>query len=225
MSNSILTMIHVFLGNIFLLNYLVAILSTVYEIMKDQGEFSYKSNKYQFIEKYSIAMLDPNGYSELVIHPPPINVFVLFILPCIFRKSWMKKGAECFSKFIFWLENVAYIFSFLIYEFMLCPVIYLKIFLNIIILAGWLKVIPLLFFWMFVGPFVLLFAICKDLFFYIKILCDYQDEEDQFKEKEEEDFKQDKIVIYNEVIDVMRSIMHIFKKKKEEAKKKKVLIN
>jgi hypothetical protein len=218
-------MIHVFLGNIFLLNYLVAILSTVYEIMKDQGEFSYKSNKYQFIEKYSIAMLDPNGYSELVIHPPPINVFVIFILPCIFRKSWMKKGAECFSKFIFWLENVAYIFSFLIYELMLCPVIYLKIFLNIIILAGWLKVIPLLFFWMFVGPFVLLFAICKDLFFYIKILCDYQDEEDQFKEKEEEDFKQDKIVIYNEVIDVMRSIMHIFKKKKEEAKKKKVLIN
>lgn len=35
MSNSILTMVHVFLGNIFLLNYLVAILATVYEIMKD----------------------------------------------------------------------------------------------------------------------------------------------------------------------------------------------
>jgi hypothetical protein len=35
MSNSILTMIHVFISNIFLLNYLVAILATVYEIMKD----------------------------------------------------------------------------------------------------------------------------------------------------------------------------------------------
>ena len=32
-SNSILTMLHVFLSNIFLLNFLVAILSTVYEIM------------------------------------------------------------------------------------------------------------------------------------------------------------------------------------------------
>jgi hypothetical protein len=31
-SNSILTMIHVFLASIFLMNFLVAILSTVYEI-------------------------------------------------------------------------------------------------------------------------------------------------------------------------------------------------
>jgi hypothetical protein len=33
MSNSIITMVHVFMGNIFLINYLVAILSTVYNIM------------------------------------------------------------------------------------------------------------------------------------------------------------------------------------------------
>ena len=32
-------------------------------------------------------------------------------------------------------------------------------------------------------------------------------------------------MIYNEVIDVMRSIMHIFKRKKEEAKKKRILQN
>jgi hypothetical protein len=85
-SNSILTMIHVFLSNIFLLNFLVAILSTVYEVMMEHGEFSFKSNKYEFIEKYSIAMLDTHGYSELVIHPPPINIFTLFILPCIVRR-------------------------------------------------------------------------------------------------------------------------------------------
>lgn len=45
-----------------------------------------------------------------------------------------------------------------------------------------------------------------------------------FKEKEENDFKQDKIVIYNEVIDVMRSIMHLFKKKKEEIKEKRKIL-
>lgn len=55
-------MIHVGLGNIFLLNYLVAILSTVYEIMQDGGEFAYKSNKYNFIEKYSIAFQNEWGY-------------------------------------------------------------------------------------------------------------------------------------------------------------------
>ena len=58
MSNGILTMIHVFLSNIFLLNFLVAILSTVYEIMQEHGEFAFKKNKYEFIEKYSVAMMD-----------------------------------------------------------------------------------------------------------------------------------------------------------------------
>lgn len=46
MSSSILTMVHVFISNIFLFNYLVAILSTVYNIMEDEGEFSFKANKY-----------------------------------------------------------------------------------------------------------------------------------------------------------------------------------
>jgi hypothetical protein len=90
LSNSILTMVHVFISNIFLLNFLVAILSTVYEIMQEHGEFSFKCNKYEFIEKYSVAMLDPNGYSELVIHPPPINLFSLFILPSVVKPTLMK---------------------------------------------------------------------------------------------------------------------------------------
>jgi len=78
--------------------------------------------------------------------------------------------------------------------------------------------LPLVSFWILVGPFSLLYYLSKDLFFYIKILCDYQDEEDQFREKEEEDFKQDKIVIYNEVMDVMHSIVHIYKRKIIEAR-------
>lgn len=126
MSNSILTMVHVFISNIFMLNYLVAILSTVYEIMRDEGEFSFKANKYQFIEKYSIAMLDPNGYSELIIHPPPLNVFTIVILPCIIKKSLMKRASDVFSKFIFWMENFFYIIAFLIYELLLCPLIFAK---------------------------------------------------------------------------------------------------
>jgi len=225
LSNSILTMVHVFISNVFMLNYLVAILSTVYEIMKDEGEFSFKANKYQFIEKYSIAMLDPNGYSELIIHPPPLNVFTMFILPCIIKKSLMKRAADVFSKFIFWAENFFYIIAFIAYELCLCPIIYFKIMGNIFKLSGCKWFFSNFLFWTFCGFFVLLFYVAKDVFFYIKILCDYQDEEDQFREKEEEDFKQDKIVIYNEVIDVMRSIMHIFKKKKEEAKKKRLLLN
>ena len=58
MSFTLLMMGNVFVANIFLLNYLIAILSTVYELMIEKGEFSYKQSKYEFIEKYSIAMLD-----------------------------------------------------------------------------------------------------------------------------------------------------------------------
>ena len=189
MSNSILTVLHVFISNVFLMNYLVAILATVYEIMMDGGEFAYKSCKYQFIEKYSIAILDKNGYSELILHPPPINLFSLILWPFVIKASVMKKASDCFSKFIFWIENVAYIWCFLIYELFLCPYIYLKTLVIVAYLSTWLSLIPMFIFWIALGPFILMFALCKDFFFYIKILCDYQEEEDQFKEKEEEDFK------------------------------------
>jgi hypothetical protein len=87
-------MVHIFISNIFLLNFLIAILASVYEMMLDKGEFAYKCNKYQFIEKYSIALLDKYCYSELVIHPPPINVFSFFIIPFIIKKSIMKKHSQ-----------------------------------------------------------------------------------------------------------------------------------
>lgn len=141
-SASVLTMFHVFISAIFLLNFLVAILSAVYEIMMEHGEFSYKSNKYEFIEKYSIAMLDTNGYSELVVHPPPINIFTIFIIPCVIKKSLMKKAAECYSKFMFWIENLGYISVFMLYEILLFPWIYFKNVITIGILADWGRMIP-----------------------------------------------------------------------------------
>ncbi len=47
-----------FLANTFVLNYLVAILTTVYEEMLEKGDFAYKSNKYMYIERYYIALQD-----------------------------------------------------------------------------------------------------------------------------------------------------------------------
>lgn len=46
---------HVYIANIFMLNYLVAILATVYEDMLEQGDFIYKCKKYFYIERYMIA--------------------------------------------------------------------------------------------------------------------------------------------------------------------------
>ena len=47
--------IHIFFSNVFLLNYLVAILGSVYSDMVEVGEFAYSCNRYMFIERYHIA--------------------------------------------------------------------------------------------------------------------------------------------------------------------------
>jgi hypothetical protein len=125
-------MIHVSLSNIFLLNYLVAILATVYEIMKDGGEFAYKSNTYNFIEKYTVALRNEWGYAELILHPPPLNFLTIFLVPFLFRYSWMKTGSQLISKMVFWFENFFYVMVFIIYEMLLTPVVYFKVAINIV---------------------------------------------------------------------------------------------
>jgi hypothetical protein len=163
--------------------------------------------------------MDPWRYSELVIHPPPLNFFTFFLLPFIIKGSIMKSAASAFAKLIFWVENSFFLFLFVIYELLLCPILFLRVIYNIVILSSFLTLIPLILFWIIIGPLYLVANIFVDVFYLIKILCDYQEEEDMFKEKEEEDFKQDKIVIYNEVIDVMKSVLHLFQKKKLESQK------
>ena len=90
---------------------------------------------------------------------------------------------------MFWMENSIYIFYFILSEVVLFPLIYFKVMITVGYLADWKRLIPLIVFWVVFGPFVCVFNLAKDLFFYLKILCDYQDEEEHFKEKEEEDFK------------------------------------
>lgn len=58
-SHSMLLMTHVLISNIFLLNYLIAILSTVYASMRIVGEFKYKAYRYMYIEKFQTPMAEP----------------------------------------------------------------------------------------------------------------------------------------------------------------------
>jgi len=208
-SYSIFTVTHVFIINIFLLNYLVAILSMVYNEMHERGEFSFKSNKYMFIEKYKIAMEDKTGYAQLVIYPPPLNFFSLFIMPFTLSKGNMLRMSSGYQKFIYWVENFFFSIAFLFYEFLFLPFIYLKVFYNVIKLSSWDNLMIVFFIWLIAGPFFLLFNIVVDFYNFMKILCDMDEDEEMVKEREREDFKQDKIVIYNEMIDVMKGIRHI----------------
>ena len=47
--------IYISIANIFMLNYLIAIMGSVYEDMLEKGDFLYKVKRYQYIERYMIA--------------------------------------------------------------------------------------------------------------------------------------------------------------------------
>ena len=158
----------------------------------------------------------------MVIYPPPLNFFSVFIAPFILSKNNMLKIADGYQRFIYWVENFFFSIAFLAYEFIWLPLIYLKVFYNIVRLANWGNVMQVFFVWMIIGPIFLALNISTDYFYFIKILCDYDMDKELQKEKDQEDYKQDKIVMYNEIIDVMKGIKHmILKDFKEEIEKKK----
>lgn len=86
-SHSLLLIVHVVISNIFLLNYLIAILSTVYVIMKVVGEFKYKANRYSYIEKFQLAQRDNKGLEEYVIYPCPLNLLTICLIPFTFQAN------------------------------------------------------------------------------------------------------------------------------------------
>jgi hypothetical protein len=59
------------------------------------------------------------------------------------------------------------------YEFIMWPLIILKVLANIMRLSSILTVVPMMIFWIIIAPFYLTYAVFKDLFYLIKILCDY----------------------------------------------------
>ena len=123
---------HLYIANIFLLNYLVAILSTVYSEMSEEGDFYYKYYKYKYIERYNIAFQDKKGFRELIVHPPPVNIFMVVLLPFLGNEEKRKRFTHNFSKINFWCENVIFAFDQLLYELYLIPVVYVKILVNLI---------------------------------------------------------------------------------------------
>lgn len=55
-----------------------------------------------------------------------------------------------------------------------------------------------------------------DMFFMLKILCDYKLDDDRDELMRSEDRRQDDIVLYNEIIMVIKTILLIFMQKKAQ---------
>ena len=96
------------------------------------------------------------------------------------------------------------------------PQIYIKIAFNIAKLADPLQKVYLLAFWLLYGPFYLLYGVFFDIYYYIQILKDYKIAENLIKIEDKEREKNDKIVIYNEIKDIIQSVYYIFLMKMRE---------
>lgn len=79
--------------------------------------------------------------------------------------------------------------------------------------------------WTLFGIFYLLYGVAMDMYFYVRVLCDYKLDNDKYERIQEETLVKDKIVIYNEIIDTIRSIIFLFGQRKTEIYKKDKVID
>jgi hypothetical protein len=204
-SHSALMMIHIVISNIFLLNYLIAILSTVYVSMKVIGEFLYKANRYYYIEKYQLARLDDKGLEQYVIHPAPVNLLTVALIPFTLNAKGVRYG-RYFSRMIFWLENIIMSIFFAAYLIILTPIIYFRVFLHLLISTKWYQFLGIGLFWVICGLFILPVYSLMDLVYFYKINCDEGQVDKTEDEKMKKELKARKLIIYNEIYSKMKNI-------------------
>ena len=126
-SHSVMVIAHVVISNMFLLNFLVAILTTVYDIMNRNGDFYAIEYQYKFILKYMKALEENNGYDKLVLYPPPLNFFLLPLLLVSFSRNLTRKVSLYISYFFYWFENIFLIIAFFFYLWAHNPLVMVKI--------------------------------------------------------------------------------------------------
>lgn len=169
-SHSVLTIVHVFFTNIILMNYLIAILSSTYEKMKQSGVFSFKQNLYSYCERYILAFSD-RAYGEMVLHPPPLSYISIILLPFLPSRKAMETLSTGVSYIMYWLENIAYLLIFFILNLALAPFAYLKVWINVITnSSGFCNILLNCFVWSIAGIPIMIYLACKDLVYFFSLL-------------------------------------------------------
>ena len=104
----------------------------------------------------------------MVIHPAPIVILnfpitILAIIPKI--PDWVLiKVSHGFALFMFWLENIAWLSLFFVYEVMLTPLVYIKtLFVVAWATQGLFMTMWNVFAWFTGGPIYIMFFILRDV--------------------------------------------------------------
>lgn len=185
-SYTVLLVSYVFFSNIMLLNFLIAILSTTYEMMQQDGVFRYKVNLYTYCQKFIIPFQD-RIYGELLLHPPPLTYSaIVFILPTFCSNRGMENMSYLFSQFMYWLENIVFGLFFFTFELLLCLPTYFKVFHNIVLNAKGGKLALYLVIWLFLGFFITIFIVLEDMKHLFKIFFETEGFKDQVEQLNQE---------------------------------------
>jgi hypothetical protein len=169
--HSVLTIFTVFFANVLLLNYLIAILSTTYNNMRELGIFKYKCNLYYYCERYMIAFSD-KSFGEMVLHPPPLSYLTILMVFFTPLPRAMVYISMFFSYLMFWIENCFFIVGFVGFEVLILPLAYIKIWFNIVKNSmGIIRRLVNCVVWAVVGLPMMIFIVFRDLAFILKILC------------------------------------------------------
>lgn len=162
---------HVFFSNILLMNYLIAILSTTYDNMRETGIFKYKINLYQYCERFMIAF-NNKSYGESILHPPPLSYLSVLMIPFFICTNLMVYISKGFSYLMYWLENLIFIFAFFALELLICPIAYIKVWFNLIRNSmGVFRIICNCIVWAIIGVIMMVFIVISDFCNLLKILC------------------------------------------------------
>jgi hypothetical protein len=113
------------------------------------------------------------------MHPPPLSIFPGFLLPFSFNRDIMSKCSKGMSYFMFWLENIFFIVMFSVFELAISPFAYGKIWFNLLAMLrntdistiGRAKSAFYSLVWLFLGPFIMMRILLRDVFNFVRILC------------------------------------------------------
>eukprot|EP00347_Sterkiella_histriomuscorum_P020408 403337919 len=186
-SFSIFIMIFLTITNIFFLNFLVAIIDSIYQYMLKDGEFQAKKYRFYFYNSKMLAFeMSTDDLDSMIIHPPPYNVLSLVLILLIPFKNTRKKLSMKINSLVYWIDNIILAFLLLTIELIQLPFCYLKIlgqlFMKLFDQKLWL--VTCVVFWIAFGPFC--------LFSYIVI--DLRNQFRLFKSNSEKDFEDEEPV-------------------------------
>eukprot|EP01022_Parablepharisma_sp_SALTPOND_P028745 TRINITY_DN71617_c1_g1_i1.p1 TRINITY_DN71617_c1_g1~~TRINITY_DN71617_c1_g1_i1.p1 ORF type:complete len:856 (+),score=72.73 TRINITY_DN71617_c1_g1_i1:1335-3902(+) len=168
-SYSIFTSLHIIISAILLLNYLIAILSSTYEEVKDKGEFHYKARLLVYFLRY-LKPLEQMPLGIIALYPAPFSSLTVLAIPFL-GTSWDGKATEFVSHIIFWLENLFLLACYAIYLAILIPILYIKILVNIFVAPTRpMKRLLTAAVWLIASPVVLLCCYVRDLLILISSL-------------------------------------------------------